>query len=262
MHHLIIAIWLLCVAIIAGALIYRHRQQRAQRAQSAARRPAIAVPDHKREPVITSLEEEEEFYDPIVDTSVSRAIPSKKIEPKKPEAKKPELQKSEPPANASVRAAEFFHNGIISLMLMANPEKPYAGYELLQGLLSSGLRYGKMNIFHRYQQQSLSQGKVTTAKVLFSLASVVKPGTFEMPKMGAFSTPGLFLFLQVGEQADPFTAFELMLETARQLVDDLGGEIWDDQRQLLTEETITQLRRRLADYEQALVTPDLFAEPA
>lgn len=162
------------------------------------------------------------------------------------------------PAGNPVRAAEFFPNGIISLMLMAKPDKPYAGYELLQALLSSGLRYGKMNIFHRYEQTQLT-AHTADMKILFSLASVVKPGTFEMTKMGAFSTPGLVLFMQVADQVDASTSFEIMLETAKQLTDDLEGDIWDAHKKILNEESIAQIRHSLNQYEQALSTEDLFS---
>lgn len=38
-------------------------------------------------------------------------------------------------------------SSVIVYHVMAEPEHPYTGYELLQALLSSGLRYGAMNIF-------------------------------------------------------------------------------------------------------------------
>ena len=35
----------------------------------------------------------------------------------------------------------------IVLTLLAKPDLPYTGYELLQALLAVGLRFGKMNVF-------------------------------------------------------------------------------------------------------------------
>src|SRR3990167_6942283 len=64
----------------------------------------------------------------------------------------------------------------ISLHVMAPREYPYNGYELLQALLTNGLRYGDRNIFHRHET------KTGRGRVLFSLASVNKPGTFELDR--------------------------------------------------------------------------------
>ncbi|MGB6976706.1 MAG: cell division protein ZipA [Gammaproteobacteria bacterium] len=145
----------------------------------------------------------------------------------------------------------------IVLMLMAKPEVPYTGYELLQVLLAAGLRFGKMNVFHRHEKIS-GQGEI-----LFSLASAVEPGIFELNRMGSFSCPGLTLFLRLSNfqkgNKDLLQAFDLMIETARQLVEDLGGEVCDEQRQPLTDEKMNDWRSYLAYYERSRQIPDLFA---
>lgn len=147
----------------------------------------------------------------------------------------------------------LFPNDLIALMLRSHPDRLYAGYELLQALLSAGLRFGKMNIFHRYEQLNSS------GRLLFSLASAAEPGTFEIPKMGGFSCPGLMLFMRVSTQRDLSATFELLIDTAKQLVDDLGGEIWDDQRQPLSDEKIAAWRSKINIYEQSRQTEDMFA---
>ncbi len=130
---------------------------------------------------------------------------------------------------------------LIVMSVIADEGRPYTGYELLQALLSAGLRFGKMGIFHRHEEVN---GR---GEILFSLASAVEPGTFELPKMGGFSTLGLTLFMQLSALKDPMKAFEIMLNTARELVSDLGGSIFDDQRQMLTEEKITSWRSQITN---------------
>lgn len=173
----------------------------------------------------------------------------------KPEAAiEKKTDNEEPSKEDEARAKQFFPNDYISLTLMAEDEKPYTGYELLQGLLSAGMRFGKRNVFHRYQAHTANN------TILFSLASVVKPGTFEMAKMGGFSTPGLILFMRVSTQTDSMMTFELMLETARQLRDDLEGEIKLNPSTPLQEETINEIRQQIGEYEQSKRTTDLFVE--
>lgn len=138
--------------------------------------------------------------------------------------------------------------------VMAPKDYPYNGYELLQTLLASGLRYGEKQIFHRHESKT---GK---GRILFSLASVNKPGTFELSKMGSFTCPGLTLFMPLQRQVDISAAFETLLETTRQLAEDLGGEVWDDKRQVLTMQTVTELRARIRRFEEAARTNDFFMD--
>jgi len=140
----------------------------------------------------------------------------------------------------------------IVMHVMAPKNCPYRGYELLQALLANGLRYGKMNIFHRHENKS-SQGAV-----LFSLASVNQPGTFELPKMGSFSCPGLTLFLLVETLRDPVQAFDIMLETANQLKEDLGGVLWNADRENMSDAQIFVFRETL----KAQTKPQKVLEPA
>lgn len=126
-------------------------------------------------------------------------------------------------------------NNLLMLYLMAPENQPYNGYELLQALLSAGLRYGKMQIFHRHEQ------KTGRGDIIFSLASATSPGTFELPKMGAFSCTGLVLFFEVHKVKDPKKAFEIMIDTAAQLAEDLGGDVLDENRVELSEEKITEI---------------------
>lgn len=125
---------------------------------------------------------------------------------------------------------------LIIINLTADPKQPYRGYELLQALLTAGLRYSRKGMFHRYEDLT---GR---GSILFNLVSSIEPGTFDLPKMGSFTTAGLTLFMQIPVVKDPRQAFELMLSTAKELIEDLGGELLDDHRQPLNEEKIAKWR--------------------
>ncbi len=115
---------------------------------------------------------------------------------------------------------------LLVVYVLAEPGNGYVGYELLQTLLSAGLRFGEMNIFHRYQELN-SKGRI-----LFSLASATEPGIFDIQKMGSVSVSGLCLFMKLGRVSHPYRAdLDVMLQTAYQIVDDLGGKVLDDNRQ-------------------------------
>jgi len=152
------------------------------------------------------------------------------------------------PEKASSQAPIVFH-------IMAEEGQYFRGYELLQAILSVHMRYGQHHIFHRHQQ------KTGEGPILFSLASVLKPGLFDLSKMGAFSTPGLSLFFSVMKVDDPIAVYEFMLQTAGELVEDLGGCVLDEQRQLLTPATVMYQRRLLREYVSSQQVPDLFETP-
>ncbi len=142
----------------------------------------------------------------------------------------------------------------IVLGLIADNNHPYAGYELLQSLLSAGLRFGDQQIFHRHETQ---HGR---GEILFSCASATQPGTFELNKMGGFSTPALTLFLNLSKTKDTGLALDAMLDTARQITEDLGGVVFDDERQILADDKVRQWQRRVKQIEESRHTADLFAE--
>jgi cell division protein ZipA len=132
---------------------------------------------------------------------------------------------------------------LITLFLMAPNKRPFAGYELLQALQAAGLRFGDMNIFHRYAETE--EEAVQYGPILFSVASAVEPGIFDLANIGAFFCPGLTLFMMLQPEMDQIQCFELLLETAEQLAQDLDGTVCDDDHQPLTEERLKMYREIL-----------------
>lgn len=134
------------------------------------------------------------------------------------------------------------------LHVMAKAEQTFKGYELLQALLSQGLRFGEMSIFHRYQN---TNGK---GPVLFSLTSALEPGTFDIHNMGRCSSPGLTLFMASSGRGDAdLERFELMYETALNLAKELNGECLDKQRGLVTEATFTHYKQQILNSAQTVI---------
>lgn len=128
---------------------------------------------------------------------------------------------------------------LIQFSVVAAQAGTFAGDDLLEAFAETGLEFGRMDIFHRYAEH--------TDEVLFSVASLVNPGTFPIADMAHFSTPGVVLFMQP-DQMDPelvSEAFEDMVDTCRQLALRLRGEQWDERRQRLSADKIDLLRSRL-----------------
>ncbi|WP_339051132.1 cell division protein ZipA C-terminal FtsZ-binding domain-containing protein [Rickettsiella endosymbiont of Xylota segnis] len=128
----------------------------------------------------------------------------------------------------------------IILQLMAPTQRPYRGYELIQTLTSAGFHYGKMNIFHFYADP------LNKTELLFSLASAIEPGTFDLDNTGEIVCPGLCLFMSIHKVKSALTAFDVMWDTAQILAQDLGGTLCD--RQLLPIDDLTRYHSQLHAY--------------
>lgn len=125
---------------------------------------------------------------------------------------------------------------ILHVMAEAGGES-YRGPELLAALENLGLVFGDMRIFHHY-----GIGDMKTDRPLFHLANMLEPGYFEPDNMDDFSTRGVSLFMQIPCPLDAEVVFELMLNTAGQLADTLGGRVMNQDRRPLTGDDIELLR--------------------
>lgn len=118
---------------------------------------------------------------------------------------------------------------ILSVVMPANQQM--LGAALLPSLLTLGLKYGEMNIFHRHED-SAGNGKVT-----FSLANIMNPGSFDLDTMETFVTRGVSLFMTLPNAGDPLVVFDKMLNAAKQLAQEFNAQILDDKRNVMTKQT-------------------------
>ncbi len=132
---------------------------------------------------------------------------------------------------------------VIVMNVMAREGYAFAGDDLLQVLITSGLKFGDMNIFHQ------RVGADKKGPVLFSVANVLNPGTFDLNNMDNFSTLGVSFFLALPTVMNNLEAFEKMLAVAQQVKAGLDGELKDDNRNVMTSQTIEHYRQRVRDFE-------------
>ena len=132
----------------------------------------------------------------------------------------------------------------VMIFLLAKDNRQLVGYELLQTLLAAGLRFGDGQMFHRHQNIN-GQGPV-----LCSLAAATATGTFDLQNIGAFSVHGLCLFMQAsGNSTIDAERFTIMLDTAKQLSDDLDTHLLDEQRKPFSNTSLQRYHRILGIHE-------------
>jgi cell division protein ZipA len=157
-------------------------------------------------------------------------------------ANKPKYQSKYFSSNVEQEVASTITE-VLVINVRATKNQQLQGSDLLEQVLANGLRYGAMNIFHRHADED-GEGPV-----LFSMANMLKPGTFDLKSIDHFTTVGVtfFLTLPVSDNQN-MAAFETMLTTAKNVASSLGAELNDDQRSIMTAQTMEHYRERIRDF--------------
>lgn len=160
-------------------------------------------------------------------------------EPPEQDAFEQQAEEAQVPDTAGADPEEVF-----VINIMAPQGFYFAGKDLFELAAEAGLRLEEMAIFHRHHRMDGS------GPILFSMANIVMPGTFDLQNMDDFKTPGVSLFLTLPCSARSMDAFDLLYGTADYLADNLGGDLKDEQRNQLTAQTIEHYRQRIRDYDR------------
>jgi len=159
-------------------------------------------------------------------------------------SKSDQVKKYNSTLQTPIKPPEMF---LVSMHIKALNNKKIYGDTLLQALISVGCRFGEMSIFHRHEKTS-GQGQI-----LFSIASMVKPGIFDIDNMQSFSTPGITLFFSAPcEGFNPIMIYDVMLKTAYKLAKLLEAQILDDEREPLTNVKVAEIKKILEHYAQEM----------
>ena len=133
---------------------------------------------------------------------------------------------------------------IVTVRIVARDSGSFAGDELVLSLRGIGLRHGKFGIFHRYEGSNEDQ-------VLFSAASLVEPGSFDLANIKDQQLPGISLFMVYPGPVDGAEAFDSMMEAARTLAKSLDAELLDESGSTLSIQRERYLREEIIQLEHS-----------
>ncbi|NNC56393.1 MAG: cell division protein ZipA [Woeseiaceae bacterium] len=135
---------------------------------------------------------------------------------------------------------------IVTLRLVARETKAFKGDDLILSLRGIGLRHGKFGIFHRYDGNDEN-------RTVFSAASLVEPGSFDLANIKDQQIPGISLFLILPGPIESVEAFDLMIAAARALSQSLDGELLDESGSTLSIQRERYLREEIIQYQHSIL---------
>ncbi len=168
-----------------------------------------------------------------------RSVPGAEPENAAPEVPSVASAPSLPPKNGP--------SHIITLHILAPAGQPFRGADILAAAQNADLVFGARHIFHRMTEP------VPGARVLFSLASMLEPGSFDLDHIETFTTTGLVLFARLPGPTDALAMYEDMIDQARRLAHALDGEVCDERRSVLTLQTVEHTREQIRDFNRKLL---------
>ena len=127
---------------------------------------------------------------------------------------------------------------LIVLNIMSPQGHVFTGEGIHAVMTSAGLTHGEHKIYHY-----MSDGLAT-----FSIANAVEPGFFETTQLQSISTPGLAVFMQLPGPVECRKSLDTLLEVSKRLADALSGELCDENRSVLTQQTISHLKDKIETY--------------
>jgi cell division protein ZipA len=134
---------------------------------------------------------------------------------------------------------------ILQINIVPN-EGRFTGDDILCAVSDVKLEFGDWEIYHSFDPTSESE------QPIFSLASMVEPGSFPLERMEAYSTPGLTLFARLPGPKDGLTTFSELLFTAERLATLLEGTLQDETHSDLSKQTIEHMREEIQEYHRQL----------
>lgn len=133
---------------------------------------------------------------------------------------------------------------IVTLFVAARPGERLRGSDLVVAAEKAGLIYGDMNIFHR-----LVDGR-PEAGPIFSVANMVKPGSFDLRRVHEIDTPGITFFMTLPGPLAALDAWETLLPTAQRMAELLDANVLDEERNTLGRQRIAHIRDELRGYDR------------
>ena len=147
------------------------------------------------------------------------------------------------PSELGRRVSDDFDR-IVSLYVAAKAGSTLRGADIVVAAEKAGLTFGYMDVFHR-----LVDGKPDVGPI-FSVANIIKPGSFDLARIAEIETPAIAFFLTLPAPVPALDAWETMEPAAQRMADLLDGVVLDEERNALGRQRIQHIRDELRAYDR------------
>lgn len=129
---------------------------------------------------------------------------------------------------------------LITLFITATEDNVFNGADISRAARDAGMMYGPMKIFHYFGSE-----RMQSDQPLFSMANMFEPGAFDLETMSEFETTGIALFIYLSALVEGQDAFDLFINSVREIATTLGGNIRMINQELLDDADIEAMRKRI-----------------
>lgn len=159
-----------------------------------------------------------------------------------------------PASSLGKRESQDFDK-IVALYVAARAGTTLRGEDIVVAAEKTGMVFGHMNVFHRLLEAHPERGPV------FSMASIIKPGSFDMANIRELEMPAIAFFLTLPAPLPALDAWEKMLPTVQRMAELLDGVVLDENRNALGRQRIAHIRDELRAYDRQHEAPPLTRPP-
>lgn len=170
------------------------------------------------------------------------AVPRNEVPPQHPAEPRPAVKKTATPATKTPGPGAD-ERMLLVLFIVAGRGRKLAGMDILAAAKQVNLQHGDKDVFYLYEDPDTRQ------QALFTMASMMEPGSFDLANLDHYETPGLALFSQLPTAISASATFEKMLAVGRHMAQALNAELKDESRSTLTLQTIGHIREKVKDYD-------------
>jgi cell division protein ZipA len=170
------------------------------------------------------------------------------------DTEQPELDLGEDAPGASSelgRRPDDAFDKIVTIYVAARAGEKLHGPNIVVAAEKAGLAYGHMNVFHRLLDGHPERGPV------FSVANILKPGSFDMASIQELETPAIAFFLTLPAPVSALDAWDMMHPTAERMAGLLDGVVLDESRNALGRQRVQGIRDELRAYDRQREAPPL-----
>jgi len=220
--------------LVAAIVLFGHKEPSSRSRRKPTRAASASTPPPRREPVLVDLPSAHNenvapaHPAPVATSEVKAEVPVEANPSPKPKPQPefiPEFEK------------------IITLYVAARAGQRFSGPDIVVAAEKVSLEFGLWNIFHRMNDS-------TPPEPIFSMASMMEPGHFDMVQLHTLQTPALVFFLPLPAPMNALDAWETMLPTVQRIADLLGGVILDDTRTVLGRQRIAHIRDEMRAWDR------------